>query len=79
MKSAYIQFTRLEYFSIMQQIEYPLEDFEQEGDAIAFIEAIVRSYMDGNNLCKLKDLYEASRLDRNEKLTYYQLKSIRMA
>ena len=70
MKSAYIQFTRLEYFSIMQQIEYPLEDFEQEGDAIAFIEAIVRSYMDGNNLSKLKDLYQSSRVEDNE-LAYH--------
>jgi hypothetical protein len=64
MNSAYIQFARLEYFSIKQQIDYPT-DYEL-GDEIAYIEAIVFYWMKEHGLRKYGDLYKMSRYKDDE-------------
>ena len=59
MNSAYIQFARLEYFSIKQQIDYPT-DYEPANE-IAYIEAIVFYWMKEHGLNKLGELHKMSR------------------
>jgi hypothetical protein len=62
--SAYIQFARLEYFSIKQQEEYPT-DYEPANE-IAYIEAIVYYWMREHNLKKYGELYKISRCKDDE-------------
>ena len=69
-RSAFIQFTRLEYFSVMQQFQRPLW-FDDYGNEIAFIEAVVRDWMRVNNINKVKRLYEDSRIGDND-MGYYR-------
>ena len=67
MNSAYIQFARLEYFSIRQQEDYPT-DYEPAND-IAYIEAIVYYWMREHGLKKYGELYKMSRCKEAKCLT----------
>jgi hypothetical protein len=70
--SAYIQFARLEYFSIKQQEDYQT-DYEPAND-IAYIEAIVFYWMKDNGLNKLGELHKMSRCLADE-VPYHVKKS----
>ena len=72
MNSAYIQFARLEYFSIRQQEEYPT-DYEPANE-IAYIEAIVFYWMREHNLKKYGELYKMSRY-KDDEVPYHAWKS----
>jgi len=72
MNSAYIQFARLEYFSIKQQEEYPT-DYEPANE-IAYIEAIVFYWMKEHGLKKLGELHKMSRCLADE-VPYHAWKS----
>ena len=64
MRCALIQFTRLEYFSIRQQEDFPLDEDRDNG--IAFIEAVVSKWMVDNGVDKFKGLYAWSRVSPDE-------------
>ena len=76
MRSALLQFTRLEYFSIRQQEDFPLE--YSLSNNIGFVEAVVRVWMKENDVRKLGKLYEWSRVEPNE-ICYHHRKSMLMA
>ena len=67
-RSAYLQFKKLEYFSIMQQETLPLDLLES--DEILCIEAIVKQWMQRNRIRKLAHLHEASRIGQDDKGWY---------
>ena len=64
-RSAFIQFRRLEYFSVRQQLEFPLY-YDVFGNEIAFIEAVVRDWMRVNDIRKVARLYEDSRVGEDD-------------